>query len=184
MRVVGGTARGRTLISPPGLRTRPTQDYVRESLFNILCREVPEADVLDLFAGSGALALESLSRGARSAVLVDSSQNAMQAIRRNIEQTGFSDRCGCLCCDWKAALARLEEQGRAFDLVFLDPPYSQVDLSTVCAALELRGLLAPDALIVAEHRTGEAVRVEAPLGAMDARRYGDTTVTLIRRGER
>lgn len=182
--MVGGTARGRTLISPPGLRTRPTQDYVRESLFNIVRREVPEADVLDLFAGSGALALESLSRGARSAVLVDCAQSAMQAIRRNITQTGFLDQCLCLCCDWKTALVRLEEQGRGFDLVFLDPPYGQVDLSMVCAMLEARSLLMPDALIVAEHRTGEAVCVEGVLQVVDTRRYGDTTVTLIRRGER
>ena len=85
MRIIAGTARGRTIVAPKGQDTRPTQDYVRESLFNILQWDVPEAQVLDLFAGSGALALEALSRGAAEATLVDCSMDAIAAIRRNVE---------------------------------------------------------------------------------------------------
>ncbi len=180
MRIIGGTARGRTLLAPPGLSTRPTQDAVRESLFNILRNQVPEARVLDLFAGSGALALESLSRGAASAVLVDNAQQAMRTIRRNVEHAGFAEQCTCLGCDWQAALTRLRGQGQRFDLVFVDPPYDRVDVSAVCAALT--GLLEEDALVVVEHRTGAPPIVQPPLHETDARRYGDTTVTMIRKG--
>ncbi len=179
MRIIGGSARGRTLFAPPGLGTRPTQDAVRESLFNILRREVPESAVLDLFAGTGSLALESLSRGACRAVLVDRAPQAMQAIRRNVEHAGFVEQCECLGCDWQAAIARLRG-GERFDLVFLDPPYGQVTLEAVFAALASSALLAEDALLVAEHRTGEQPDIRPPFTVEDARRYGDTTVTMVR----
>jgi 16S rRNA (guanine966-N2)-methyltransferase len=183
MRIIGGTARGRTLVAPPGLDTRPTRDAVRESLFNILRSATEDATVLDLFAGSGALALESVSRGARRAALVDRAPAAIRVIRRNAEHADFSGQCQFLCCDWRTALARLAGAGEAFDLVFLDPPYDAVDLSAVCGALEEAGLLAANALIVAEHRTGAPPRVSPPLREADIRRYGGTSVTIIRREE-
>ena len=183
MRIIGGSARGRTLLAPRGLHTRPTQDAVRESLCNILRREIPDAVVLDLFAGSGALALECLSRGAARAVLVDHARPAMHAIRRNVESAGFTEQAECLCCDWRAALLRIINEAHtnsAFDLVYLDPPYDRVDLSEVCAALVAGGLLADGALIVVEHRTGSPPATRPPLIEEDARRYGDTTITLLR----
>jgi len=182
VRIIGGSARGRTLLAPRGLHTRPTQDAVRESLFNILRREIPDALVLDLFAGTGALALECLSRGAARAVLVDRAPSAMRVIRRNVQSAGFAGQADCLCCDWRAALGRLKGAagaGPGFDLAFLDPPYGRVDLAEVCAALA-DGLLAPGALIVAEHPAGEPPAVRPPLFVQDARRYGDTAVTMIR----
>ncbi|MCL2811084.1 MAG: 16S rRNA (guanine(966)-N(2))-methyltransferase RsmD [Clostridia bacterium] len=179
MRIIGGSARGRTLLAPRGLQTRPTPDAVRESLCNILRCEIPGATVLDLFAGTGALALECLSRGAERAALVDHAQSAMGVIRRNVQSAGFEGQTQCLRSDWRAALARLRGQGR-FDLVFLDPPYGRIDLTQVCAALAESDLLAPDALIVAEHRTGEPPTAHPPLLTEDTRRYGDTTVTIIR----
>ena len=183
MRIIGGSARGRTLLAPRGLRTRPTQDAVRESLCNILRREIPGAAVLDLFAGTGALALECLSRGATRAVLVDHARPVVNVIRRNVESAGFAGRAECLCCDWRAALLRIKGEGRAnpaFDLVFLDPPYDRVDLAEVCAALVAGSLLADGALIVAEHRPGAAPGLRPPLIEEDARRYGDTAVTMFR----
>ncbi len=180
MRIIGGTVRGRTLFTPRGMATRPTQDAVRESLFNILRAAVPDARVLDLFAGTGALALEALSRGAGDAVLVDRGQEAMQAVRRNVAHTGFEGQCLCLLSDWQAALKRLAAQERRFDLVFLDPPYDTIDIMTVLSTVAASGVLAPEALLVAEHRARTAVAPEPPLAAVDQRRYGDTTVTIIR----
>ena len=183
MRIIAGSARGRTLVAPPGSRTRPTQDAVRESLFNILQQEVADARVLDLFAGSGALALESLSRGAQHAVLVDKSPATMQVIRRNIAHAGFDQQCTCLCCDWQAAMTRLRAQQACFDLVFLDPPYDLPVLDTACAELERAGLLAPQAILVLEHRTGDVLHPMLPLVQTDARKYGGTTLTILRREE-
>lgn len=183
MRIIGGSARGRTLLAPRGLHTRPTQDAVRESLFNILRREIPGALVLDLFAGTGALALECLSRGAARAVLVDHARPVMNVVRRNVADAGFSKQAECLCCDWRAALSRIRREAlvdSAFTLVFLDPPYDRVDLTEVCAALVAGGLLADGALVVAEHRAGAPPAVRPPLIGEDARRYGDTAVTMFR----
>jgi 16S rRNA (guanine(966)-N(2))-methyltransferase RsmD len=185
VRIIGGSARGRKLLVPRGLHTRPTQDAVRESLFNILRHEISDTVVLDLFAGTGALALECLSRGSVRAVLVDHARPAIDVIRRNAESAGFAERAECLCCDWRAALLRIKGEARAdtaFDLVFLDPPYDRVDLSQVCAVLVAGGLLADGALIVAEHRAGAPPATRPPLIEEDARRYGDTTVTMFRLG--
>ena len=121
MRIISGSARGRTIVAPQGMDTRPTQDYVRESLFNILRADVPGARVLDLFAGSGALGLEALSRGAEHAVFVDSARAAVACVRRNVETLRMDGRCQVLACDWRAAAQRLA--GGGFDLVFIDPPY-------------------------------------------------------------
>lgn len=182
VRIISGSARGRTLLAPPGTATRPTQDYVRESLFNILLRDVPGARVLDLFAGSGALALESLSRGAASAVLVDHAAPAVQTIRRNIDQLGFAAQCTVLACEWRQALTRLAGQ-KPFDLVFLDPPYTLTDTGGICAALLSAGLLAPEALLVVEHRRGEVPQVQPPLLRGSTRNYGDTQITFVRKEE-
>lgn len=183
MRIIGGSARGRTLLAPKGLDTRPTQDAVRESLCNILRREIPDAVVLDLFAGTGALALECLSRGAARAVLVDCSRPVIEVIRRNVVCAGFAQQAQCLCCDWRVALTRMageEGSAPAFDLVFLDPPYNRVDLTQVCGLLVASGLLAEGALIVAEHRTGAPPTALPPLVEEDTRRYGGTAVTMFR----
>ncbi|MDR3050800.1 MAG: 16S rRNA (guanine(966)-N(2))-methyltransferase RsmD [Oscillospiraceae bacterium] len=181
MRIIGGSAKGRSLSAPPGLATRPTQDAVRESLFNILARHVPGARVLDLFAGSGALGLESVSRGAALAVLVDRAPAAMAVIRGNVARLGFGDRCQCLLCDWRQALTRLDRQGAVFDLVFIDPPYDLVAAGSVCEALTVHGLLAPNALLAVEHRWGAPPQTIPPLHCADTRRYGGTGITFVHR---
>ncbi len=183
MRIIGGSARGRTLLAPPGNQTRPTQNYVRESLFNILMRDVPGASVLDLFAGSGALALESLSRGADSAVLVDQASGAVATIRRNIAQLGFDAQCTLLACDWRQALTRLSQMERAFDLVFLDPPYALTDTAAIMEALLGYRLLAPGALLIVEHRRDTPPKAVAGFVQTDQRTYGDTWITFLRREE-
>lgn len=184
MRIIGGQARGRTITAPPGDRTRPTQDYVRESLFNIIRWDVAQARVLDLFAGTGALSLEALSRGADSAVLVDMDRAACTAIRRNMETSRLGDRCRLLQRDYRAAMELLQREGRSFDVVFLDPPYKMENTGEICAELYDRGMLADAFLLIVEHRRGCAPMLDARFDAFDLRSYGDTQITFVRRAKR
>lgn len=173
MRIIAGEARGRRLFAPPGRDTRPTLDRVRESLFSILQSRLPGATVLDLFAGSGALAFEALSRGAKRAVLVDSDRCAQAAIRRNLEALGYADRATLLPMDWRRALERLSGE---FDLIFLDPPYRMPGAQDVLPALA--PYLAEGACIAYEH--DRALPPSAPgYTVMDFRAYGDTAISFF-----
>ncbi len=120
MRVVGGTARGRKLTTLEGMDVRPTTDKVKESVFNIIQFEVPGSSMLDLFAGSGQMGIEALSRGAENAVFVDSSRKSLNIVKTNVDTVGFSDRAKLIMSDSTAYLGRTSEK---FDIVFLDPPY-------------------------------------------------------------
>lgn len=176
MRIIAGTARSRRIDAPKGRDTRPTLDRVRENLFNILQNRVAGAQVLDLFAGSGALALEAISRGAKAAVLVDCDRAANACQRENAERLGFSAQCRLLKCDWRAAVRSLVSAGERFDLVFLDPPYAMRDLSEVTEAL--KPLLAPEALVVVEHEAAQPSLVGEGFHLRDSRRYGYVGVSL------
>jgi len=176
MHIIAGERRGATLFAPKGMDTRPTQAKVKESLFNIIQAYVPDADVLDLFAGSGNLALEALSRGAGSAVMVDQDREAAQCIRRNVEKLRFEDRTQALRCDWKQAVSQLKAAGKQFDLVFLDPPYRMVELDECCAALADAGLLLTDAMLVLEHRTDAAKLPDERFELIRERTYADTQI--------
>lgn len=180
MRIISGTARGTALFAPKGLDTRPTRDQVKESLFNMLQGDVPEAVVLDLFAGSGALGLESLSRGAAFAVLVDRDREAAQCIQRNVEKLRFGAKAHLLKCEWEQAIQRLKADQRKFDLVFLDPPYRMGDLSDLCGLLAAEGLLDTGAVIVWEHRADVKALLPIAFAPMKARAFGDTEVHLFR----
>lgn len=155
MRVIGGTARGRRLEAVPGRATRPTSDRVRETLFNILGPRVVEARVLDLFAGTGALAIEALSRGAAHAVLVEAARRAAEVARRNLERCGFQDRAELLIQRDRQALPWLARRGDRFDLVFLDPPYQRGLGQAALETLARLGLVPPGGLVVWERARGE-----------------------------
>lgn len=174
MRVIAGTAGGRRLVAPKGDRTRPTADRVREALFSSLQPRLPGARVLDLFAGSGALAIEALSRGAAHATLVERARPALAAIRSNLDTAGVADRATVVASELPGALTKVEGP---FDLVLLDPPYALAEhvLADVLAALP--GLCAPDVAI----RLERATRAGAPpwpdgVRPGRVRRYGDTTI--------
>ena len=177
MRIIAGMARGRTFDAPQGLDTRPTLDRVRESLFNILQLRVRGARVLDLFAGSGALSLESLSRGAESAVMVDHSRAAIACIRKNVETLRFSDRARIIHTDWRAAVETLRKEGAVFDLMMLDPPYAMVELSEVTEAI--RPLLSDHAMLVIEHDYRTMPHVADGYDAVDTRKYGIVGITFF-----
>ncbi len=179
MRMIAGSARGSQIYAPKGQDTRPTQDRVRESLFNILQGMVEGAAVLDLFAGSGALALESVSRGAAQAVAVDMAQDAVVCIQRNIAKLGFEDRVRVMKCDWQKAAAKLKEQGKRFDLIFLDPPYRMTETGGICDRLAELGLLAEEALLVIEHRKGLPPSPGPAFALHRTKGYGDTEISFF-----
>lgn len=183
MRIIGGEARGRTIFAPDGLDTRPTSDRVRESLFSIIAPHIPGAAVLDLFAGSGALGLEALSRGAERAVLNDMARSANKTILRNIAIVRAEDRARVMCLSWEAAITAL--RGEKFSLVFLDPPYRMHEIyERVPSVLLTNGQLAADALIIMEHDLRHEITVPEGFILLDQRKYGDTKVSLISEGPR
>lgn len=181
MRIIAGTARSRTIEAPKGRDTRPTLDRVRENVFNILQRRVPDARVLDLFAGSGALSLEAVSRGASMAVMVDHDRAAIQVEKRNAASLGFTNRMRVIQAEWRQAVQTLTAEGAAFELVFLDPPYAMRDLTEVMEAL--RPLLAPDALIVIEHEARVTPVTAQGFAMTDSRRYGFVGVSFFTAAE-
>ncbi len=147
MRIITGKAKGTRLETLAGDATRPTAERVKEALFSMLADRVQGARVLDLFGGSGQLALEALSRGAEYAYLCDSARDAVCVIGRNVEKTRLTD-CTVLCCDWRRALDRLA--GEDFDLIFLDPPYKLGLIPQVLTRIAQLGLCGPGGMIVCE----------------------------------
>ncbi len=176
MRIVGGSLGGRVLRAPHGAATRPTSEKVREAIFNIL-GPVEGARVLDLFAGSGALGLEALSRGAAHATFVDAGRPALAAIRANLRALGLEDRAAVLAMDAPAAAA--QPPAAPWALVFVDPPYAS-DLARRAVLALPPGSLAPGARIVIEHdRRGTPPEQLGSLLRTDQRRYGDTMVSFF-----
>jgi 16S rRNA (guanine966-N2)-methyltransferase len=173
MRVIAGAHRGRTLHAPRGSATRPTSDRVREALFSIL-GEMGGLAVLDLFAGSGALGIEALSRGAVAATLVDRSAASIEAIRRNLQTLGIDAEV--VRADAVAWCEQAKRRARQYDLVFLDPPYRHGSLlgATLTAALD--GVLTPGARVVAESDRRQPLGLGLHL--LDERRYGDTLIQI------
>lgn len=191
MRVIGGRLGGRRLIAPSGATTRPTSDRVREAIFNILAAPPPGTRVLDAFAGSGAMGLEALSRGAERACFVDSSRAAVQCLRRNVEALGAISTSTIHCGDalalvrrWSAGAARSAAGEGRFRWIFIDPPYRSELAAGMLAVLggpAGPGMLDPDAVVVVEHdRRNQPAKSYGCLVKTDHRRYGDTEVSFYR----
>jgi 16S rRNA (guanine966-N2)-methyltransferase len=182
MRITGGTHRSRTLRAPRGNRTRPTSDRVREALFGILeaRRPIEGARVLDLYGGTGALALEAVSRGAAHATIVESARSALDAIRANVDALGTGARVRIVAAPVERAAALIAEQA-PFDLVLVDPPYALVrtgDAGRALEALVRSGLLAGDAVLVLEHAGADPPPRLDALELRASRRYGDTALSF------
>lgn len=180
MRIIAGEMRSRRLKTPEGMETRPTADKVKEALFSILADRVRDARVLDLYGGSGALALEALSRGAAHAVICDCAPKACRAIRENIDALSCGDRARLLRMKDTAALAALGKSGERFDLIFLDPPY-RMDTAPICREIVERNLLAPSGLLIVEHSRETPPAAAPPLVRVDHREYGVTGLSMYRR---
>jgi 16S rRNA (guanine966-N2)-methyltransferase len=183
VRVIAGSARGRRLVVPPGADVRPTKDMVREAVFSALASRgalVVDA-VLDLYAGSGALGIEALSRGASRAVFVEADAPAAGVIAQNLETIGFADRATVVRAEVGRFLAAPPPRGAPFDLVFADPPYAtdDADLGPVLDALVAPGFLAPDATVVVERPAGSVIAAPPALPATWERTFGDTLVVFL-----
>lgn len=180
MRIISGTAKGKRLVAPKGLKTRPTADRVKENLFNIIAGAIEGAAVLDLYAGSGALAIEALSRGATSAVLVESDKGAVAAIDRNLTATGLADRAIVMQAPVNRALSQLAADRQVFDLIFLDPPY-RINKAELEVVLEVAaGCLSSSGLAILEHRPDlPGLEPGGGLFLSDGRRYGDTALSFF-----
>ena len=183
MRVVGGTLRGRALAAPGHEGLRPTSDRVRESVFNILTHGIDGFDiagrrVIDLFAGTGALGIEALSRGARYCLLVEEDAQARAVIRRNVEAFALTG----VTRIWRRDATDLGPAGnmQPFDLAFLDPPYGRGLGEKALAALADGGWLASGALVVLEERAGVAVSPPPAFTELDRRTWGDTEVRFLK----
>jgi 16S rRNA (guanine966-N2)-methyltransferase len=172
--VIAGEWRGRRLQAPAGAATRPTADRVREALFSILGDRVAGARVLDLFAGSGALGIEALSRGAAEATFVDSAPAAIRAVRANLDLVGA--QAEVRRADARRFLGSASAAARQYDLVFLDPPYGQTGDLGGALTTALPSVLAHDAVVVAESDRRGPLELDLPL--LDERRYGDTLIRI------
>jgi 16S rRNA (guanine966-N2)-methyltransferase len=178
MRVTGGRARGIPIKAPKGMLTRPTSDKVREALFETLGAHVLDAQVLDLFAGSGALGIEALSRGAGFAVFVDNSTCAARIIKDNLAKTRFSEKGEVLRADFRLALEKLEKAGKTFGLMFVDPPYEGDWLVEVVAHIEKHRITHSGTIIVAEHfKKTESPAAISGIPLVRTRAYGQTALS-------
>ena len=183
MRIIAGAYKGRRLTTPRGDTTRPTADQVRIALLDTLMPWLPEARVLDLFAGAGGVGLEALSRGAAHVTFVERDARAMQALRANVATLDVAPVVRVLRESVRRALHALRVEAARFDVVFLDPPYEGDDVRETLESLGDAALLADGAVVVAQHLTKRAP--PASTGALTAfrtRRFGETTLTFFRAG--
>ncbi|KAA0888290.1 16S rRNA (guanine(966)-N(2))-methyltransferase RsmD [Oryzomonas rubra] len=182
MRVIAGSVRGMKLAAPRGMQTRPTADRVREALFSIVAsrRDLEEAQVLDICAGTGSLGIEALSRGAAFCCFVEHDRHVQAVLEKNVEATGFTARSQILTLDCLKALRLLASQGRRFDVAFFDPPYASALYDTVPEAVGGLSLLADDGVLIVEcaarnplpERVGTLIKC-------DRRVYGDTALEFF-----
>ena len=180
MRIIAGSARGRKLSEPVGMDIRPTTDNVKESVFNIIQFDSPGATVLDMFAGTGQLGIEALSRGAEEAVFLDKSQKALRLVRSNLETAGFAERSRVICADSLQWI----ERGEKFDIVFMDPPYDGDILEKALSLAISFDILADDGIIVCESRSDKNLIADGPGSYAYTKReyrYGKIKITVFRK---
>jgi 16S rRNA (guanine966-N2)-methyltransferase len=180
MRVIGGNAKGRRLRVPRGQTLRPTSDRVKEALFNILPHDLSGIKLLELFAGTGNVSIEAISRGAAEAILIDWSDRSGKVIRENLRRLDFTDRATVRIAPVSRALRSLARQGESFDMIFLDPPYQRNWVTACLEAIARENLLRASGTLVVEHSARE--QPEAEYGSLilkDQRKYGDTWLSFF-----
>jgi len=184
MRIQSGEFKGRTIQFTKGDGIRPTQDKVRGALFNVIMRVVGGAKVLDLFAGSGALGIEAVSRGAESATFVELNASCCKVISENIEKLALSDRARLMKMDYEKAIDALGGEGQKFDIVLADPPYYKDIPKKLLIKLGRCDILSPNIIIVIEHyKTDTAPEQEGGLVLFCQKNYSDTVLSFYRRAE-
>ncbi len=180
MRITGGTGKGRRLRVPGGSRVRPTSDKVKQALFNILGARVRDAWFLDLFAGTGGIGIEAISRGASQVWFVDESRESLQVTRQNLDQAGFGDKAKVVASRAESFLRKTQEQ---FDIIFLDPPYS-LEQQPLLEVVSESGVLRQDSIVVFEHfKKQQSPRAAGRLDLEREAVYGDTVLAFYRMSE-
>jgi 16S rRNA (guanine966-N2)-methyltransferase len=181
MRIISGIAKGRKILSPEGMNTRPTLDRIKQSIFNIIQNRLEGAKALDVFAGTGSLGLEAVSRGAAECYLMDKGESTFKYLKQNVENLDFKDKCKCFNIDSYAGLKELGSKGLTFDLIFIDPPYLKEMIPPAVDIIKEKSLLASDGLIVAKIDSSERLYTgNEVIELFDHRKYGNTTVCLYR----
>ena len=180
MRIISGKARGTKLYTLEGMNTRPTLDRVKESIFNIIQNEIEGAKVLDLFAGSGAIGLECLSRGAEKAILCDKSKEAIAIIQKNIEKTHMQEKVQTFNVDFETCLEKIKNQ--KFDIIYIDPPYATDYISKSLKKIIDYNIVNKESLIIIE--TDDEQRIEKEIEnievkIVDKRKYGRATIIFL-----
>ncbi|WP_102400634.1 16S rRNA (guanine(966)-N(2))-methyltransferase RsmD [Haloimpatiens massiliensis] len=177
MRIIAGEAKGRKILSPEGMNTRPTLDRIKESIFNIIQTRVYGSIAIDVFAGTGSLGLEAASRGAKECYLVDKHPVSFSLLKQNVENLKFQDRCTCLNMDSYEALKMLGKRGKKFDLMFIDPPYRKEMIPPAIDIIDQYHMLLKEGLIVCKIDTIEEIYPgDHRIVLKGHRRYGNTTV--------
>lgn len=181
MRIIAGLAKGRKLLSPEGMDTRPTLDRVKEAIFNTIQNDVPYANALDAFAGTGSLGLEAVSRGAKHCHLIDRGEVTFPILKKNVENLKFEDKCTCIYKDSYEALKEFSQKKLKFDLIFIDPPYRKNMIPPAIDIISEGLLLENDGLIVAKIDSIEEIyHGNDKIELTKYKRYGNTTVCFYR----
>ena len=178
VRVISGSARGLKLNTPGDDRVRPTTDRVKESMFNIIQDWVYDSQVLDLFAGSGALGIEALSRGASQAVFCDNSLDSIKIIKSNIEKARVVDRSQIVSGDFKRCLRDMEAKNQSFDMIFVDPPYYEGLFEEVLDTIRSCKILKKDGIVIVEHAAKRPIGQVEGLEVYKEKKYGITMLTF------
>ena len=179
MRIITGKYRGLRLISPEGDSIRPTSDRIKETLFNILQKYNIEGDVLDLFAGSGSLGIEALSRGAERVVFADSNSDSCRLIRTNLDKLKITNEAVLLQVDYLYAVKKLATEGQSFDIILADPPYNSMYEQKLLDAIAEYDILKEDGILVIEHDSG--IMLGNNKFDMDLRKCGNTSLSFFQK---
>lgn len=181
MRVISGSARGTKLKTVEGLKTRPTTDRIKESMFNLIQNTIYDRQVLDLFSGSGSLGIEALSRGAEEAVFVEKNRKCKAIIEENLQKTHLFEQAAIMTVDVRDAIGNLAAKGQKFGLVFMDPPYNMGFIKPVMALLSERNLLDKEGIIVVEHEKNDILEDEIyGFRRIKCKQYGITTISIYK----
>ncbi len=178
MRVITGTAKGRKLVAPKSNKVRPALDKIKEAIFSILF-DVTELNVLDVFAGSGSIGIEALSRGASHVTFIENFQPALDAIHKNLDSCGFSKQATVIKASAKIALLGLSKKNEKYDLIFVDPPYLKDLVNSTLAIIANSILLQARTKIVVEHHPKEPILEHENLSLIETRSYGQTCISFL-----
>jgi 16S rRNA (guanine(966)-N(2))-methyltransferase RsmD len=180
MRIIGGEAKGRTLHFPSGSKERPTSDFLREALFNLL-GSLQDKTFLDLFAGSGSVGLEAVSRGAQGVFFVEKNQHLVEVIKRNIQTCCLDKNCRIIAGDIESSLRDLFRKKYEFDIIYADPPYNRELVGKTLKLLSKYNVLKKDGIIIIQHSIREIFRELADkIYQTDQRKYGDNALTFLK----